>query len=154
MIYIELEAQAMLFAITRELPIKDISEEMRKFIFNHIDSIEQLEVLFLLRNHLPRKWTVFEISSELRSSPESILKRIESNRSTGLIRTIDDTGSRLFEYYATDVKLENMVEELAVAYRNQPHRIIELIYSPTKRVRSFASAFVMRDPDLKKGENG
>lgn len=126
------------------MPETSVSERVRNLIFEHIDSVEQLEILLFLREHPERSWTSQEISTELRSSQASVEKRIAVLVSIGLV----SQNAKNFTY---DPAREDLVRELSETYKIRPHRVLELIFSPMKRARHFADAFMV--PTKKNGEN-
>lgn len=107
------------------------------FIFEYIDSVEQLEVLLLLSGALNRTWTAEELSRELRSNPNSIAQRLQPLCHSGLVVCIDQE----YRYAPKDAALDVVVRELALANKTHRHRVLELIFSPLKKARMFADAF-------------
>ena len=57
---------------------RDFSPEFRAFVNKFINSIEQIEVLLILRANPERVWTVDEISAIMRSTPNSIRSRLDA----------------------------------------------------------------------------
>jgi DNA-binding IclR family transcriptional regulator len=114
-----------------------ISEPVRKLIAEQIDSVEQLEVLILLREHRSRPWTVDGINERIRSSPNSVRERLEALVQRGLVAQ-QDAGYR----YAAAGELDATVSELARAYAERRFTVIELIFAkPSDKLRAFADAF-------------
>ena len=58
------------------LAVDEISERIRRFIYLHIDSIEQLRVLLLLFRNPQRQWPLHEITLEICSVDSAIEKRL------------------------------------------------------------------------------
>jgi hypothetical protein len=123
-----------------------IQESVRKLIADHIDSVEQLEVLLLLRAQRERVWTVGEINDEIKSSVSSVEARLSDLADRGLL----ERQGRTFRYQATP-EMDATVTELARAYAERRFTVIELIFAkPTDKLRAFADAFKMskkRGPD-------
>jgi Mn-dependent DtxR family transcriptional regulator len=134
------------------LPPPDIPENVRQFIFAYIDSVEQLEVLFLLRAEPGQSYTASQISGQLRSSEASVSGRLASLANAGLI---DGDPVNGFRYAPKNKEIFALVDQLSESYRILRHRVLELIFSPMKRARSFADAFVVSKPGGKnEDENG
>jgi hypothetical protein len=110
----------------------------------HIDSIEKLEVLLLLRNRAERQWTASEVALELRITEASSAARLADLASSGLL--VSDSGSpaayRYSPAHSDDVR---DISELAAAYSERRVSVITFIFSkPQERVRGFADAFLLR----------
>jgi predicted transcriptional regulator len=121
-------------------------ENVNQFIYAHIDSIEQLEILLLLRHHADKSWSFKAISDELRSTPDSVATRILPLEKIGIIHREGD----MFRYLPTDSVLKETIDDLEKIYRVRRQKIYELIFSPMKkRVRDFADAFIVNP---KKGD--
>lgn len=126
---------------------KDISDEIKQLIFEHVDSVAQLEVLFLLRQN-PEQWFTAEgIGKELRNSPDSVIQHLHVWRALGALA--EKQGLAGAYRYQPGEPLRKVLDELADNYKVRQHRILELIFSPTKRARQFAKAF-----DISKKSDG
>jgi hypothetical protein len=122
---------------------------VRQLIAQHIDSIEQLEVLLLLRNQRERSWTVDAIIDQMRSSANSVQTRLRGLVQHGLVEHQDGAYR-----YATGADLDSAVGDLASAYAEQRFSVIDLIFSkPGDKLRVFADAFrVGPDGTRKRGK--
>jgi len=118
-----------------------ISEKTRNFIFQHVDSVELVEILLLFHGAPQEAWTAEQIAKELRSSANSIEKRLTVLRNLGLITETAEPNQ--FCYQTKDEGQAKIVDELSLAYRVHRHRILEIIFSPSKKARDFADAFVV-----------
>lgn len=128
-----------------------ISEKIKQFIFEQIDSVEQLEVLLLLRSHKTSSWNIDQIAQELRSSPNSVSNRIKSLSNIGLVELQADSKVH-FVYKETNPEFEAILQELGELYKSRKQTILELIFSPLKRGRHFANAFLV-NPSKKEEED-
>lgn len=126
-------------AIATRLP-----STVTSFIRDHISSIEQLEVLLLLRSDDGRIWQAAEISAELKTTPDSVSQRLDDLERDGLVGRTD--GGFRFEAGP----LAAAVGDLAACYSTHRVAVIETIFSVDREpdsVRSFADAFrVRREP--------
>lgn len=127
---------------------RDISERVRSFIFEHIDSVEQLEVLLFLRKNCERPCTAEEITNELRSNLTSVSGRLNVLKSKNLIKEENSS----FQYNNIQ-EIEDLLIEVAEEYKVRRTLILELIFSPLKKMRNFADSFVFNPSDKKKGDN-
>lgn len=112
---------------------------MRAFIHAHIHSVEQLEVLLLLRRERLRGFTGEEIARELRIHPASANDRLADlcERHLAVIE-----GARTF--YGATGELDQLVGALATAYGDARVAVIQTIFTRPDPLRSFADAFKLR----------
>lgn len=120
-----------------------IPEDVRAFIVAHIASVEQLEILLLLRAHPERGWSPAELSRELYIAEESAARRIRDFHASGLLA--QEAGRPIYRYAPHDAHVSRVVESLAAVYQERRVRVINLIFSkPVDHIRSFADAFKFR----------
>src|SRR5436305_8802321 len=116
----------------------DLSAAVKRFIALHISSIEQLEILLLLRGDPTVAWDPQSISAELYSQPESALRRLDDLTARGFLT---NTG-RQYRYAPVSKRLADQVEELADIYARRRVRVITQIFAgPDETVESFSAAF-------------
>ena len=125
-------------------PPGGIGPELQRFVAEHIHSVEQLEVLLLLRNSGAREWTAPEVSRALSSHPHSVETRMLDLRARGLVESRE--GDHEFSFrYAPGAGTGELVDELARAYAERRTSVINLIFSkPIDSVRTLADAFRLR----------
>jgi hypothetical protein len=128
------------------VPGVGIPEEVKQFIFTHIDSIELLDVLLLLRAGPDRTWTAREISDHLRANPASIANRLVKLKGIGLVEA-ESAAESLCRYKPATPELDALAGALVEACRVRRHHVYELIFSPMKRAKNFAAAFRVRNED-------
>jgi hypothetical protein len=120
-----------------------LPEDIRRFIRERIDSVELLDVLAVLRVEPSRQWAIDELSAELRSSPNSIGRRIVHLHRHRLIASADGR-HRYRAAPATDA----IVERLLAIYVERRTSVIDAIFSaPADPLQSFSDAFKMGDHD-------
>lgn len=130
----------------------ELSEEAKKFIFEHIDSIELLEVLFYLRGR-EQNWISAEtISKDLRSSINSVAGRIRRLLIIGLVDKQKED-ENLFKYTRVNVTLDDTIESLHNEYRVRPHQVYKAIFASSRQAIHFADAFLFTNPEKKKGDS-
>jgi hypothetical protein len=116
-----------------------IPDDVRRFLVDFVDSAEQLEVLLLLHRSRERGWAATEVASELRTASESVVRRLDSLVSGGLVEGPDATDRYQFARGHRD---EALVGRLAEEYKLKRVAVLELIFSrPGPGVRDFAEAF-------------
>ena len=116
---------------------------VQQFLSKYIRSLEQLEVLLLLRNSSDRPWTSAEVYEVVRSSRSSIEERLESFVQLGFLAKKD--GSPATFHYAPTDNLAAAVDQTAGAYQKWRVRVIEAIFTPVvDPAQRFADAFKVR----------
>ncbi len=125
----------------------ELPEAVRRFIADHIDSVEQLEILLLLFHHPERSWTAEAVARELRISALSAGDRLKDMaRSTLLARVQGSEGE--YRYAPENQQQGVVVAGLAAAYSERRVTVINLIFSkPIDKIRTFADAFRLRRDD-------
>jgi len=120
---------------------------VKQFIFEHVDSVEQLEIIILLRANATAQWTPQAISDVLRTNPKSVEQRLIQLKRIGIVAEIEETLPK-FQYAPKDDEaLNRLIIHLDEAYRFRKHSMYELIFSPLKRAREFAAAFTVKKDD-------
>ncbi|MGH3072434.1 MAG: hypothetical protein ACRDNB_09245 [Gaiellaceae bacterium] len=101
-----------------------VPENVRLFLEAHIESVEQLEALLLLRDERARAWTAAEVSRRLRGSSEAMRFRLGSLATHGLLERSGET----FTYVATESE-ERRVGEVARCFRVRRTAVIAAIFA-------------------------
>ncbi len=119
---------------------------MRRLIAEHIDSVEQLEILLLLYQHPERSWSEESVARELRISPMSAGDRLKDMARAAILSKVQ--GSEGEYRYTPDAQMGEAVAGLAAAYSERRVTVINLIFSkPVDKIRTFADAFRLRRDD-------
>lgn len=125
-----------------------LPEAVRRFIADHIDSVEQLEILLLLHHHHQgRTWTAEAVARELRIASVSAGERLEDLVQDSLLTRVGGDPME-YRYAPGSAMLDEAVKGLATAYAERRVTVINLIFSkPVDRIRTFADAFRLRRDD-------
>lgn len=116
---------------------------VQQFLSKYIRSLEQLEVLLLLRNNPQRSWTASEVYEIVRSSRSSVEERLENFIQLRFL-TKEAGPPPTFRYAPSD-NLGAAVDETANAYQKWRVRVIEAIFTPAEDpAQRFADAFKVR----------
>jgi hypothetical protein len=122
-----------------------IPEDVRRFLLQCIDSVEQLEVLLHLYRTPEQAWSCDSIALALYSNPASIARRLAGLYSNGLLT---QTSSSAYRYQPKTAELDGIVSQLAETYRQRRVAVITVIASkPMENVRAFSEAFRLRRKD-------
>lgn len=135
------------------MEIAGISEKVKQFIFEYIDSVEQLEILLYMRISQDQWHNGDKIGRELRLSPISVNNRLSQLHNSELIVENSQLNGE-YRYDPDSSANESVLIELSEAYRQRKHRILELIFSPAKKARKFANAFTIKQDPSDGDENG
>ena len=111
-----------------------ISPRLVGFIAEHIDSVEQLEILLLLSADPQREWTADEVTAELRLGAGSARARLADLAVNGLLAEGTARVPR-YRYAPRMPDLEGVVTELVAAYRDRRVTVVQLIYSADRPPR-------------------
>jgi hypothetical protein len=126
-----------------------IPDHLVDFLRRSLDSVEGLEMLFLLHGTREREWAAEEINAELRSSALAVQDRLDNLERRGLVRR-QENGSYRFDERSPDAPL---VAELALEFARRPFTIMNLILqNPTDRIRTFADAFRLKKEKEKEND--
>ncbi|MFL5345254.1 MAG: hypothetical protein ACJ8AT_10695 [Hyalangium sp.] len=125
-----------------------IPPRVQRFIAAHIDSIEKLEVLLLLRARPDREWSAREVSQELRITESSATARLEDLTARRLLGKAAGSAP-VYRYAPASADDDQDVGELQATYSTRRVSVISFIFSkPLDKVRGFAEAFrLKRDKD-------
>lgn len=115
-----------------------LPQNVYTFLLEHIDSLEQLEVMLLLREQR-RPWNAAEVARELRIQKESAQNRLSNLANRGIV---NEAGGDRFQFAPRTPELEKDIGDLAAAYREWRVTIVNLIATKhLERIKSFADAF-------------
>lgn len=125
-----------------------IPPRVQRFISTHIDSIEKLEVLLLLRSRAEREWNAREVSQELRITEASAQARLEDLTARRLL-AVTQGAPPSYRFSPASTEDDADVTALQETYSTRRVSVISFIFSkPLDRVRGFADAFrLKRDKD-------
>lgn len=120
-----------------------IPDDVLRFIDRHVTSIDQLEILLLLRMRRERSWSADEVSRELRSNEQAARDRLNSLRSAGLVEQVAGPEPK-YRYAPESPGLELLVARVDQCYRDYRLRVIERVFTKPDELQSFADAFRIR----------
>ena len=121
-----------------------IPEKVRRFIIDHINSVESLEVLLLLSTGTLREFTAEEVSRTLCTSLESATARLRELHHSKLLVTAENGDPPKYRFDPASPGA-SVVAELEKIYKIRRVSVISFIYSnPTDPLRAFSDAFRLR----------
>jgi len=121
-----------------------ISTALRDLLQQRLPTLEQVQIVLLLRRDPSRSWTAPDVAAELGSAPEAAAMRLFLLASSGLI-VFEPAGLPRYRYQALDSGLDSLLDELANACEHDPGAVAALVGTPSPDpIRSFADAFRLR----------
>jgi hypothetical protein len=121
----------------------DLPQNVRKLIVRHIDSVQQVEILALLRDNAEREWTPAEISRNLHIGPVSCENWLERFDAAGLLER-GGVGYR----HADRGPHARAADDLIDWYARRRLSVLDAIYNkPSSAIQSFSDAFRVRKDD-------
>jgi hypothetical protein len=122
--------------------VNGLPEDVHRFLHQHIESVEQLEVLLLLWRAPERGWNSDEVATAVYSHPSSVVRRLAMLYGQGLLR---EREPGCYQYAPRTAELHDTVTRLDHIYRERRVAVITLIASkPIENVRAFSDAFRIR----------
>lgn len=124
----------------------EIPLHVERFIADHIDSVELIEVLLLLKRMPGHEWSAEEVSQRLYTSPASAANRLQALRSSRLASATDGPQRTTYRYQPADGELARAADDLEKVYGTRRTTVINLVFSkPSEKLRTFADAFRLRE---------
>lgn len=121
-----------------------ISTALGELLQQRLSTLEQVEIVLLLRRDPSRSWTAPQVAAELGSAPESAAMRLFLLASSGLI-AFEAAGLPRYRYDPADATLDALLGELAEVCERDPQSITSLVGTRAPDpIRSFADAFKLR----------
>lgn len=109
-------------------------------IARHLDSVESIDILLLLRRSPQTYWGSPAIAEQLGIAPDIARAKLDALRGANLVAVGEQTGA--FRYGPPDERTRIAVDELAAAYANRRVSVINTIYSENlERLRAFSNSF-------------
>ena len=117
-----------------------ISECVKTFIREQIQTVPRLEVLLLLHREQSRLFTLSEVANEIGFEDDAAQEWLTALEAIGLIETNKEKSK--YWYHPANEALGSIVDQLAVAYPKQRVPILSAILSEDpNKVRRFVEAF-------------
>jgi hypothetical protein len=121
---------------------------VQRFIADHIDAAEQLDILLLLHRQPGRALDADAVAAAVYTVGPAAQRRLEALEAHGLLAADRAGAAPAWRYAPRDGALSRAVDALAEAYRHHRVDVINLVYArPADPLRSFADAFKLKkDP--------
>jgi hypothetical protein len=118
-----------------------ISESLRRFLKEKIQTALRLEILLLLHHHRPSAFTAPEVASQLGFENDTTAHELMELEAIGVVVAAANDETR-YRYDPQNTTLRTMVERLASGYSSQRIPILSVILAGhSDRTRRFTEAF-------------
>jgi hypothetical protein len=125
---------------------QSVPEALAAFVRTRLPSVEQIEIVLLLRGEPSRAWSSPEVSERLGTPPESTAMRLFLLASNGIV-TFEGSGVPRYRYVqGASPAIDTHLSELADLYAREPQSVHALVGSTPAPdpLRSFADAFRLK----------
>ena len=135
----------------------DVPEAVRELLDRRIESLDQLEVLLLLRKSSDRAWTAEAVGAHLRL-PIQVAEALDALQAAGLLGVVSTDSQPQYTYSPVSSHLDHAVTELERQYREEPIRVIKILSAHSirrvrsKAARAFSEAFAVRPKEDDTGD--
>ncbi len=120
---------------------QNISEGLKRFIREQIQTVSRLEVLLLLHHHQPKALSLAEVANELGFEDDMVETQLAALEAIDLVTHLNTQPSK-YQYHPRSAAVRSMVDQLAASYCKQRVSILSMILSEhPDRIRLFADAF-------------
>ncbi len=120
-----------------------LDQNIEKFIHACINSVEQLEILLLLRSR--KELDAETITQELRTTSSSVEKRLSDLMRKNLVILREQDGKQTYVYDPPSLYTDTM-DQLASLYSSHRVSVINLIFSkPPDALTGFSDAFRFKE---------
>lgn len=117
-----------------------ISEGVKRFIREQIQTVPKLEVLLLLHREQSRPLTLKEVADKLGFENDTAREQLTALEAIGLV--VANTEKTEYRYHPVNGKIGSIVDRLAVAYPKQRVPIFSAILAEEPhKVQRFVEAF-------------
>ncbi len=120
---------------------QQLSESLKRFIKERIQTVLRLEILLLLHRYRPKAFTAAEVANELGFENETTAEELRSLEANGLV--VQSKSDRLkYRYHPLNETSGSMIDRLASGYSKQRVPILSVMLAEhPDRTRLFAEAF-------------
>jgi hypothetical protein len=125
--------------------VEPFPEDVARFVFEYVESIDQLEILRLLGEDGAREWDCLALAGEVQAELQAVRKHLAAMSARGLLTTESRDSSLVCRHGACTAELETMVGRLLQLYKERPVTLIKMVYDRARDpLQAFADAFRLR----------
>lgn len=105
-----------------------LSDDIRRFITEHIASLDQLEILAFLRRNRANSWSPEDIAARFRSSASAVIARVDRLLDNGLVAQLQSDPPQ-YRYETRTPDLDLRVAALLGLYHARTVDVVSEIYA-------------------------
>ena len=122
-----------------------LPDDVRRFLDENIESLEQLEILRLLSEAPDRECTAAQLAAEIQAEPSAAAAHLSALAGRGLL-ILSGSGTDAVARHGTRApELGERLGRVLAAYRERPVTMIKLVYArANERLKAFSDAFRLR----------
>ena len=122
--------------------------DVSKFLYNNVESIDQLEILRVLGDDPEREWDAVALAGEVQAEPQAVRAHLAALHARGLLAVTAQGSGTSCRFGAHTPELEEMVRRLLQIYKERPVTMIRKVYEQARDpLRAFADALRIRKGD-------
>ena len=114
----------------------EIPESVQRFLFEHIHSFEELEIVVLLNGDVSQRSTDKSIAEQLKIAVNLVADALKALRNRGIVETLTESGT-VFNVISANYKAE-LSEMMAVYERHRLEIVMRMSRNAIERVRTGA----------------
>jgi hypothetical protein len=117
-----------------------VPDVIREFIIKRIDSIVQIEALLLIRSNPQEEWSAAQIAARVYVSEAEAADALERLCAADLLRSNDG------KYRLDGISPQHaaLIDQLLTVYKRHLIPVTNIVHSKSRRIDSFADAFIFR----------
>lgn len=120
-------------------------EEVKRFLDEHIESIDQLEILRVLSEDPQRAWSTGDLAKAVQAPSSTVATQVAALLARGLVVTAAQGTTILFRHGQLTPQLTTELDHALQLYRERPVTMIRMVYArANERLKAFADAFKLR----------
>ena len=125
--------------------MEPLPDDIRRFLDENIETIDQLEVLRVLGEKPDREWPAALLAAEVQADPQLVAAHVAALQGRGLLTSFQRGTELIARHGARTPELQVLVGRLLQLYRERPVTMIKMVYERAKDpLRKFADAFRLR----------
>src|SRR5688500_953871 len=120
-------------------------EDVRAFMEQNIDALEQLEILRVLAQNPGKLWSAAALSIEVQCRPDALASHLRALHGRGLVTAVAGDDDTRWRYGAHVESMQVTLQRLLQTYQERPVTMIQMVFAKkTKPLEAFADAFRLR----------
>ena len=125
--------------------VESFPDDVIRFLYDNVESIDQLEILRVLGENLEREWNALALAEEVQAKHHDVRAHLARMQARGLLTIATREAGICCRYGVSTPELDHMVTRLLQLYKERPVTMIKLVYERAKDpLRAFADAFRIR----------